>query len=193
MSNVLVNLGIAEDKVKKTMVEPTEFLVGLKGKVLTEAVLKEFAEKFGVKASNSTGTGKPREATKLFDKDGNLLGGKCRATGLWFKIDDYNHHHGMAKEADNAKNRLNTEAKKIEKEAEKILAETREATDAKEKLALFEKYDAELAKAKAIRDTAVTLKDFTKKVENFETVEDLAKALNVEVITSAPKEETKEA
>jgi hypothetical protein len=182
---------MAELTLKKTMEEPVSFLEGIVGKTLTKELFEKFVNDYAIKTSGNS-TGKPREATKLYDKDGNILGGKCRATNLWFAAENFNHHHGLSKEADNVKNRLNTEAKKIEKEAEAILEEARKAENAQDKLKLFEKYDAELAKAKKVRDREITLKDFSKEVPHFATVEDLAKALKVEVITSKPKAEKAE-
>ena len=184
----LDTVGLTEDKAKKTVIPMMEYLADK----LSDEQLKEFAQKFAIKSSGNTGTGKPREATKLYDKDGNLLGGKCSATGKWFSIENYNHHHGLAKEAQNVKSRLNTEAKKIEAEAEEIRLKAKEADKPADKLALFEKYDAELEKASKIRNKAITVADFAKQVPNFNTVEDLARSLQVEVITTKPKVETSE-
>ena len=179
--------GIEADKAKTSMAKALDFLNGLKGKPLTAEVIKQFADNFATK-STRTGSGQPREATKLFDKDGNLIGGRCRATGKWFAAEFFNFHHSMAKEADKLNNRLVAQAKKIEQDAKELLDNAREEKDAKTKLKIFEQYDAELNKAKKVRGGEIKLADFENKVQNFETVEELAKQLKVEVITAAKKD-----
>lgn len=182
-------------EIKKTMVQALAAITALKGKPVTDAFIETFTNDFCIKAAGSNGESKPREITKLFDKAGELLGGRCSATMLWFALTDFNHHHGLSKQAQNAKSRLNTKAKEIESTATKLLTDARELTNPSEKLAAFEAYDDEMGKAKALRDTKITTKDFTEEVTNYANIEDLAKALKVEVITAKPtkvKEETKE-
>ena len=185
-------VGIEDDKFKKTMQAPLEFLNSIVGKPFTADMLKKFAADFAVKSAGTTGESKPREITKLFNKAGDLLGGRCSATLLWFALPDFNHHHGLSKQAQNAKSRLNTKAKEVEVEAGKLLESARELTNPTEKLKAFEAYDVEMGKAQAIRNTKITPKDFSEEVTSYESIEDLAKALKVEVITSKPKAEKAE-
>ena len=179
MANAIQKLGYDEDKVKKTVVPMIDYLAS---KVDT-ATLKEFVEKFGLK---STTSGQPREAVKLFDANGNVLGRRCTVTGKWFPIDRFYKSTTFIKEADKLKQKYYAEGQKIKKEAEKLLKKAREEEDPAKKLELFEQYDAQIEKAKEIAN-----KDVSGEVEfegGFDTIEDLAKSLGVEVITSAPKE-----
>ena len=182
---IFKTFGIEDNKAKTSMASALEFLNSLKGKQINNDLLTQFATKFATKTTRtSSGEGKPREATKLYDKAGNLIGGKCRATGQWFKAEVYNFHHGLSKEADKLNNRLNAEARKIEEEAKKLLDSARDEENAQEKLKLFEKYDNELNRAKQVKQREIKIEHFESKIENFDTVEKLAKNLQVEVITT---------
>lgn len=174
-------------EIKKTMVDALAFVTEHGN--MSKENLDLFTSKFCVKASGGNGTSKPRIATKLFSADGQLLGGRCSATGLWFKLEDFNPHHGLSKQAQNVKARNNTAAKEVETNANSILSEARELVNPEDKLEAFERYDDEISKAKSIRETVITPEDFTVEVETFATVEDLAAELGVEVITTKPKVE----
>lgn len=183
------NTQAQEREIKKTMEKALAFVTEF-GRMSAEN-LEKFTADFCIKASGS-GESKPREITKLFDAEGVLLGGRCSATLLWFPLATFNHHHGLSKQAQNVKSRRGTEAKVVEAEAAKLLDSARELTEPAEKLEAFEAYDVEMGKAKAIREQAVTVADFSEEVESFESVDALAGSLGVEVITSKPKAEKEE-
>jgi len=172
--------------IKKTMVAALAFVTE-NGNMSAENLAKFTADYCAAKSGS--GESKPREIVRLYDADGEILGGRCSSTLLWFAIDNFNKHHGIAKQTQNAKSRLATEAKLVETEAKVLLDEAREVTDAAEKLELFEQYDVKMLEAKEIRSTPVTTEMFTEEVPYFETIEELADDLGVEVITTKPKTE----
>jgi hypothetical protein len=152
-TNIFTKYGVAEGKEKKTMQGALEFLEALKNKPVTVDVIKEFAEKFATKSVRAAGDGTPRESVKLFDKDGNVIGRKCSVFHLWLPASEFNgdaSRTSVSREANKLKTANLREGEKIEKEALKILDEARNAQNATEKLKLFEKYDAEMEKARKL-------------------------------------------
>jgi hypothetical protein len=171
-------------EIKKTMLGALAFVT--ENGNMSEDNLEQFTIDFCVKSAK--GESKPRIATKLFDSEGVLLGGRCSATEKWFPLSDFNHHHGLAKEAQNIKSRFNTEAKTLEGKANGLLDAARDLTDMTEKLAKFEEYDDALAEATEVRNQPVEVENFGEdKHIGCETIDELAIELGVDVITTKPK------
>lgn len=162
-------------EIKKTMEAP---LAWLEGKLDAEQLV-EFTELFGYKADGSTSTG-PREITILKDSEGEMLGRKCTVCGVFFPADRFAKNTTCIKEADGAKGKLYNESKKMEKEAMVILEEAREITDVAEKVAKFEEYDQKLLEAKEYRLQPIEVNPEWLE-GSFETIEELASSLGVEV------------
>jgi hypothetical protein len=193
-TTIFTKYGVAEGKEKKTMQGALEFLEGLKNKPVTVDVIKEFADKFATKSVRATGDGTPRESVKLFDKDGNVLGRKCSVFHLWLPASEFNGDvakMSICREANKLKTANLRAGEKIEKEALEILEQARKAENAGEKLKLFEAYDKEMEKAKQTKTAEIKVPAEYK--AGFATVEELAKSLKVEAITTAPAKEDKEA
>ena len=141
--------------------------------------LEKFTNEFCVAKSATTSNG-PREVTILKDIDGNQLGRKCTVTEKWFANDAFSKGTTCVKLADAERAKLYTESKKMERDAQKLLDEAKEITDVEEKVAKYEEYDKALADAKAFRTTPVTITD-EMLVGGFDTIEDLAASMGVEV------------
>ena len=183
--------GIEDSKAKVSMLPMLKELKALVGKPFTAEALKTFAHQFAVKSARSSGDGKPREATKLFDADGNMIGARCSATLVWMIGSEFTNMQSISKQGHSLKGALNTKARGIESEANALLVEARDAKTPAEKLAIFEQYDKEMLKAKEVRATGIDAKEFIAGTLTFKTVEELAKHLKVEVITvKAEDEET---
>lgn len=171
--------------IKKTMQEPLEFIQEHGN--LSKENLEKFIAQYCVPKTGATSTG-PREVTILRDEEGNMLGRKCSVTGLWFPADKFSKGTTANKPSDTAKGKLYNESKKIEKDAQSLLDEAKDIADIQEKVAKYEEYDAKLAEAKALR---LQKPEITAEMTEggVETIEDLAKALNVPVITTMPAKE----
>ena len=169
--------------IKKTMVDALAFVTQYGN--MSKDNLAIFTKQFCEAKDGSTTTGTPREAVKLYDVDGVLLGRKCTVTGKWFGADCFYKDGSIHKEADAAKAKLYTESKKMESEAQRILDEAREITDMEDKLAAYERYDTAMVEAKnhRLQPLDITIKG------GFDTIQDLAAALGVDVITEKPKVE----
>lgn len=165
-------------EIKKTMVAPIAYLAG----ILTESQLQEFTEKFGLRAAGSSSSNGPREITILKDAEGNMLGRKCMVTNAFFVADRFSKNTTCIKEADAARGSRHAEARKALKEAEAILVEAREIADIEEKVAKFEEYDNAVQAANDLRSAEIVVKDEWLE-GSFETIEDLAADLGVEVQT----------
>ncbi len=170
--------------VKKTMVAALAFVTD-NGNMSTDN-LTAFTEQFCYKAEE--GTSKPREIVKLFDSEGTVLGRRCSVTLLWLPISEFFKDGSMSKAADKVKAKLYGESKAMEKEAQSIRLDAKDLTDPTEKLAAYEAYDDALEAAKAHRLQDIT-EDvvFPEDTETFESIDELAEALGVEVITEKPK------
>jgi hypothetical protein len=173
-------------EIKKTMVEALAFVT--ENGNMSKDNLELFTSRFCVKASGSTSTG-PREITILKDIEGEQLGRKCSVTGLWFSNDSFSKNTTCVKLADAARGKNYTEARAMETDAKSILAEAKELTDIEAKVAKYEEYDAKLAEAQAHRGSEVIVTDEMKE-GGVETIEELAKALGVEVNPVKPVEPT---
>jgi len=166
-----------QKNIKKTMVDVLAF-VEKHGKMTPEN-LELFTNEFCIAKSGSNGSKGPREVTILKDIEGNQLGRKCTATGLWFDNSHFSKNTTINKKAEKLKLSLYHASKKAEKDAQVMLDEAKDITDITEKVAKYEAYDAALVAAKAIRETFAVTDEM--KEGGRETIEALAKALNVEV------------
>lgn len=174
-------------EIKKTMVEALAFVTEHGN--MSAGNLEIFTNEFCVK-KDGNGPSKPREFVKLFDAEGEMLGRKCSVTGLWMKADNFFKDGSMCKQADKVKAKLYTESKAMERGAGEKLEAARELTDPTEKLAAYEAYDSEMVSAKEHRLQDISGEVDLTEVTTYETIDDLASALGVEVITSKPKVET---
>ena len=186
---MFAKFGIEDAKAKTSMTAMLKELQSLVGKPFTADALKSFAHQFAVKSARSTGDGKPREATKLFDKDGNMIGARCSATLVWMLGEEFTNMQSISKQGHSLKGALNTKARGVESEANALLVEARDAKTPAEKLAIFEQYDKEMLKAKEIRSKGINASEFVEGTLTFPTVEELAKHMKVEVITTQPESE----
>ena len=185
--------GIEDAKAKTSMTAMLKELQALVGKPFTKEALKTFAHQFAVKSQRSSGDGKPREATKLFDDEGNMIGARCSATLVWMIGEEFTNMQSISKQGHSLKGALNTKARGVESEANALLVEARDAKTPADKLAIFENYDKEMLKAKEIRAKGISADEFVDGTLTFDTVEELAKHLKVEVITTKPEDEAEEA
>lgn len=183
---IFKELSIDDSKAKVSMTAMLKELKGLVGKPFTKEALQTFAHQFAVKSAR-TSTGEPREATKLFDKDGNMIGARCSATMVWMVGDEFTPMQSISKQGHSLKGALNTKARGIESEANALLVEARDAKSPADKLAIFEKYDAQMLKAKEVRATKISADELAEGTLKFDSVEELAKHLKVEVITTKPE------
>ena len=169
--------------IKKTMVEALAFVTehGNMSESNLALLTTQFCE------PKSTGTGKPRELVKLFSEAGEMIGRRCSVSKRWLSIDNFFKDVAMCKIVDKMKAKLYTESKAMEKAANEILATARDLTDPAEKLAAFENYDDEMVKAREHR--LQTLELDLDEIGGFDTVEELAESMGVEVITSVAKPE----
>ena len=185
---IFTQYGVEAGKEKVSMESALTFLNSFKGKPLTDVILSEFATQFCMK-SKKAGTGEGKEPVRLYNKDGETIGKKCSIFKLWLPISHFQNPEksSASREAKKAKKALIAKANDIRKAAEVYLTEARGENDASAKLKLFEKYDAELAKAKEVEQGEIKVPaDFK---DGFATVEELAKSLNVPVILTTSKSE----
>ena len=177
---------MANVEIKKTMVAPIEWLTN----VLDEDALNEFIEKFGVKSSR-TSSGEPRESVKLFDSEGNVIGRRDSILKLWFAGECYNGDiakMSITRMTNKVKAHNIHEGKKLELAARELLAEAKTLEDPAEKLVKFEEYDAAIEEATKVKTAPITIDDVDlDDCVGYETAEELAKAMGVECITTAPK------
>lgn len=169
--------------VKKTMVAALAFVT--ENGNMSADNLQAFTEQFCYKADDAVS--KPREIVKLFDNTGEVLGRRCSITLKWLDIKEFFKDGSMSKAADKVKAKLYTESKVMEKKAQELLDSARELTDPTEKLAAFEGYDVAMVEAKThrLQDISGDV-EFEDGVETFESIQELAEALGVEVITAKP-------
>lgn len=181
-----------QPEIKKTMVGALAFVK--KNGNMSKDNLETFINDFCVPKSGTAASTGPREVTILKDIEGEQLGRKCTVTGLWFDNSYFSKGTTCVKDADTAKGKLYNESKKMEKDAQALLDEAKDITDIEEKVAKYEEYDAKLAEAKAYRLQPVVVTDAMKQ-GGFETIEDLAKDMDVEVnpIKPTPAPETESA
>ena len=180
-------VGIEDNKAKTSMTAMLKELKALVGKPFTQDALKTFAHQFAVK-SVRTSSGEPREATKLFDKVGNMIGARCSATLVWMIGSEFTNMQSISKQGHSLKGALNTKARGVESEANALLVEARDAKTPADKLAIFEEYDVQMLKAKEIKATPISADEFTEGTLTFDSVDELAKHLKVEVITEKPEQ-----
>ena len=175
--------------VKKTMEKALDF-VTQNGNMSADN-LQAFTEQFCYKAEE--GVSKPREIVKLFDVDGNVLGRRCSITHKWLEIGEFFKDGSMSKAADKVKAKLYTESKAMEKKAQELRIEAKDLTDPTEKLAAYEAYDEALEDAKTHRLQDIS-EDvvFDEDTNTFDSIEELAEDLGVDVITEKPKAEKEE-
>ena len=174
--------------IKKTMVACLAYVTALEGKngksLLSEDQIKTFTDDFCIAKSGNASDG-PRELTIL--RDGSdvataaILGRKCTLTHKFFPIDRFSKNTSCIKEADAVKLKRYNESKKMEADAKVLLVEARDITDIQEKVAKFTEYDKALLAATESRKGDIEV-DAKWMEGSFDTIEDLAKSLNVEVI-----------
>ena len=164
-------------EIKKTMVDALAFITEHGN--MSKENLELFTTNYCI--AKSGGSKGPRELTILragSSVEDEILGRKCTITHKFFTIDRFSKNTSCIKEADAVKLKRYNESKKMEKAAQSLLAEARDITDVAEKVAKFEEYDAALAEATEYRKA-----DFDVEFEGgFDTIEDLAASLGVEVI-----------
>jgi len=169
--------------IKKTMVDALAF-VTTNGNMSADN-LTQFTKQFCYKADETAS--KPREIVKLFNETGDVIGRRCSITLKWLDISEFFKDGSMSKAADKIKAKLYTESKAMEKKAQELRVEAKDLTDPTEKLAAYEAYDDALEEAKAYR-----LQDisgdvvFDEDTEVFDSIEELAEAMGVDVITAKP-------
>ncbi len=172
-----------ERTVKKTMAKALEFVTA-NGNMSADN-LQAFTEQFCYKAEE--GASKPREIVKLFNETGDVLGRRCSITMKWLDISEFFKDGSMSKAADKIKAKLYTESKAMEKEAQKLRTEAKDLTDPTEKLAAYEAYDDALEEAKAHRLQDISgAVVFDEDTEVFDSIEELADSMGVDVITAKP-------
>jgi hypothetical protein len=184
---------VTTPKIKKTMVEALAF-VESNGN-MSAANLAAFKEQFCY-AKTVAGSGQPREFIKLYDELGNVLARKCSILKKWLLAEDYNgdaDKSSICRPANKVKAKLTNESKAMERKALEILEEARGCTDTAEKLEKFEAYDEAMEEAKNHRLKEISIKDVDLTgIDTWETVEDVAAELGVEVILEKPKPEKDE-
>ena len=178
-------------EIKKTMIEALAFVT--KHGNMSKENLDLFTNKFCVKSSRAS-SGEPREAVRLYDVEGNTIGRRCSILKVWLAPEAFNgdvEKIGICREANKLKTANARAADVIIKKAEELRTQANELDDPMEKLAKYEEFDAELARAKEVKNAPITIDDVpddAKDFNPFNTVEELAEDLGVEVITTKPKE-----
>ena len=170
--------------IKKTMIDALAFVTGK----LDDEALATFTSDFCEAKGRATSSGEPKESVRLFDADGNTIGRRCSVLKMWLAPEGFNgdvEKMGISREANKLKTQHAREADALVKAADVIRDEANELEDPMEKLAKYEEFDAKLEEAKAIKNTSITVDDVPAGTEDmFETIEELADALGVDVITS---------
>jgi len=167
-------------EIKKTMVDALAFVTE-HGNMSAEN-LETFTKEFCVAKSRTSGESKPREAVKLYDAEGNVIGRKCSVLHTWLKPEDFNgdiEKMSISREANKVKTTNQRAADAIVREAEAVRLEANELEDPMEKLAKYEEYDAKIEEARAKKAEPIVIEGL-----GFDTVEELAEDLGVEVITT---------
>ena len=114
----------------------------------------------------------------LYDELNEIIGRYCNVTHKWFAIDRFMAKSGRVKEMDLLMKKEYTRVSKIKTEAEELFTTLTQA-DPSEKLELLTKYE----ELKESAQPQLPTSDEIDSVEGgFETVEELAGELNVEVI-----------
>lgn len=121
----------------------------------------------------------------LYDTEGNLIGRYCNVTHRWYEIDRFAPKSGRVKEMDLLMKKEYTRVSKIKTEAEELFAQLTQA-DPAEKLDLLTKYE----EVKENANPQLPTTEEIEAVENgFDTVEELADDLGVDVILEKPSED----
>ena len=170
--------------IKKTMIAALAFITAHGN--LSSDNLELFTANYCVAKGRGESNG-PREVTILKDIEGVQLGRKCTATDLWFDNSHFSKNTTINKPAEKVKVALYHEGKKLEKDAQSILAEAKDIVDVNEKVAKYEEYDEALASAKDIKATFVVTDEMRE--GGVATIEELATALGVEVNPVKPEVE----
>ncbi len=114
----------------------------------------------------------------LFDSENEVIGRYCNVTHKWYEIDRFAPKSGRVKEMDVLMKKEYTRVSKIKQEAEALFVTLTQA-DPSEKLELLTQYEEMKENAQPILPTSEELEG----VEGgFESVEELAEDLGVEVI-----------
>lgn len=180
-------------EIKKTMVDALAFVE--KYGNMSKENLETFTNTFCVKSSRSNGESKPREIVRLFDENGNTIARRCSALHVWLPASEFNgdiEKMSISREANKLKTANLRAAEKLIREGDAIRVEAKELTDPAEKLEKFEEYDALLEQAKTIKTAPISVEQCPEGFEYYNTVEEVAEALNVPVITEKPAEEVEE-
>ena len=175
--------------IKKTMQEALAFVTPL----LNEDDLLTFTNTFCVAKTRAVGTGAPREIVRLYDVYGNTIARRCSAFKVWLLPSDFNgdiEKMSICREANKLKTANLRSAEKLVRDGEEIRLQAKDLTDVEEKLAKFEEYDAILEEAKQLRTQAVSPDGIA--LTSYDSVESVAQALGVDVITEKPTIETVE-
>lgn len=114
----------------------------------------------------------------LYNEDNDILGRYCNVTHKWFTPDRFMAKSGRVKEMDTLMKKEYMRVGKIKKEAEELFVSLTQA-DPSEKLEMLTKYE-ELKEA--AQPTLPTSEEIESVEGGFDTVEELAGSLDVEVI-----------
>ncbi len=180
--------------IKKTMVDALAFVTE-HGNMSAEN-LELFTNDYCIAKGRATASGEPREIVRLFDEEGNTIGRRCSVFKLWLAPAGFNgdiEKMSISREANKLKTANLRKAEGIVRDAEVIRDEANDLEDPMEKLAKYEEFDAKLEEAKSVKTATISPDDVADGTEDmFETIEELADALGVDVITEKPAEETTE-
>jgi len=181
--------------IKKTMAGALAFVTEYGNMSIED--LATFTAEFCEAKGRSETSGEPREIVRLYDKFGITIARRCSIFKVWLTPDMFNgniENMSVCREANKLKTANLRKSEAMVRGGEAIRLEAKELTDIEDKLAKFEEYDAILEDAKTIKSAAIEIDDVPESADElftyFETIEEIAESLGVEVITEKPKAET---
>ncbi len=144
---------------------------------INQSIFDKLASTMTKMVGKTKGTGE-KVLHFLYDIDDEIIGRYCNVTHQWFAIDRFAPKSGRVKEMDQLMKKEYTRVSKIKQEAEALFITLTQA-DPSEKLELLAQYEELKESANPVLPTTDELEG----VEGgFESVEDLAAELDVDVI-----------
>jgi len=166
------------ENIKKTSTLTYEAITDLLGKdEITQSVFDIIARTLTKAVMGAKSSGE-KLFHFLYNEEGTVIARYCNVTHKWFTIDRFMAKSGRVKEMDILMKKEYNRVGKIKKDAEDLFVSITQA-DPSEKLEMLTKYEELKEQANPVLPTS----DEIESVEGgFDTVEDIAGSLDVEVI-----------
>ena len=176
---------ILPENIKKTSAATYGLIESLKNSgEITEDIFTKISKTLE-KTVGKSGPKGEKVQHMLYDENGEIIGRYCNVTHKWFNIDRFAPKSGRVKEMDLIMKKEYTRVSKIKNEAEELFTQLTQA-DPSEKLELLTKYEELKESAQPQLPTTEEIESVT---EGFDTVEELAGELGVDVILEKPTED----